>query len=125
VSNEYTREQVIGDLVNTGYRVAEDIIPFLMNFKEEKSPAWILFQHYADMYRAQGIQRSAVYILDDVRHHHEKDDEFQLPNRKPVKVPNDWAPYFAGMYNGKRGCKYFKINKKGQKGNPDFYKEVA
>jgi len=69
--SEYTREQVIGDLLNAGYKVAEHIVPFLTNFKLEKSLIWELFQFYGDKYRVQGVKRSAVYILDDIRHHHE------------------------------------------------------
>lgn len=121
---EYRGEHVRCDLVMAGYKLVDQVLPFLADFKEKKDTAWMLFQHYTDECRKEGKKRCAIYILDLVRHHYENKNSVYLPMREPVRCPNEWAPYFAVMYNGKYKVQYFKINKKGQKGNPDFYKEL-
>ncbi len=89
---------------------AEEKADFL-NYHKENPKVWRAFEYYAAHAMMKGVKVGSMAVVNRIRW----ESEIEKPEAESFKINNNYAPYYARVFNAKYKKAFFETREAGDK----------
>lgn len=82
-----------------------------LNYHKENKLVWTAFEHHATHAMMRGVKVGAMAVINRIRW----ESEIEKPEGQQYKINNNYAPYYARIYNAKYKKDFFETREAGDK----------